>query len=107
MRLPLPEKEAFVRESIPYVFTTLSVGHPLILPAPSSYILGSAGTLMSDITIVAQSFVYRPKQQSHHRRSSTRGRSVHEEEAGLLTADALAGQEENLDRTKSRTPSNA
>lgn len=47
------------------------------------YILGSAGTLMSDVTIVCQSFIYpSPKP----RRTSTRG--MDEEEAGLLDEDA-------------------
>jgi hypothetical protein len=43
---------------------------------------------MFDITIVSQSFIYRPR--SHHRGRSTRSRRLDEEEAALLTADSLA-----------------
>ncbi|GLB34871.1 putative repeated motif containing protein [Lyophyllum shimeji] len=67
MRLPAPESTTFIKESIPYL-------------------LGSAGTLIFDITIVAQSFVYRPR----HRRHSTLYNSRVEEEAGLLTGESIA-----------------
>lgn len=50
------------------------------------YLLGSGGTLMFDITIVGQSFCYRPR---HRRRLYTHSRAL-EEEAGLLSADALS-----------------
>ena len=50
-----------------------------------SYLLGSGGTLMFDITIVTQSFLYRPKPHARGRHSS---RAIHEEEEGLLSADA-------------------
>ncbi|KAF8636680.1 hypothetical protein AX17_003486 [Amanita inopinata Kibby_2008] len=62
-----PLSTEFIRESIPYL-------------------LGSAGTLMFDITIVAQSFIYRPRRHRH----SIIDDSVMTEETGLLSAtDAL------------------
>jgi hypothetical protein len=45
------------------------------------YLLGSGGTLMFDITIIGQSFCYRPR----HRRHS---RVLDEEETGLLSGDS-------------------
>ncbi|KAF8892508.1 hypothetical protein BD779DRAFT_1610089 [Infundibulicybe gibba] len=66
MSLPPPQALAFIKESVPYL-------------------LGSAGTLMFDITIVSQSFIYRPRPR---RRLSTRGRVAEEE--GLLAGDILA-----------------
>ncbi|KDR81691.1 hypothetical protein GALMADRAFT_58600 [Galerina marginata CBS 339.88] len=66
--LPPPESTQYIRESIPYL-------------------LGSVGTLMFDITIVAQSFIYRPR---HRRHSTTHSRVLDEEEAGLLSGDALS-----------------
>ncbi|KAH8107000.1 PQ loop repeat-domain-containing protein [Cristinia sonorae] len=65
------EASAFLRESIPYL-------------------LGSGGTLMFDVTIVTQSFIYRPKTLSRGRRPS---RTANEEEAGLLSADATGAEE--------------
>jgi hypothetical protein len=44
---------------------------------------------MFDITIVSQSFIYRPRSH-HHRGRSTRSRRLDEEEAALLSADSLA-----------------
>ncbi|KAF9454569.1 hypothetical protein P691DRAFT_717044 [Macrolepiota fuliginosa MF-IS2] len=67
MYLPPPQSTAFLKESIPYL-------------------LGSGGTLMFDVTIVTQSFIYKPK---HKKRYATRSRNV-EERAGLLAGDALA-----------------
>ncbi|KAH9901390.1 PQ loop repeat-domain-containing protein [Cubamyces lactineus] len=64
LQLPEPEAAAFIRQSIPYL-------------------LGSGGTLMFDVTIVAQSLIYRPKALSRGRRTS---RTYSEEEAGLLDA---------------------
>lgn len=89
MRLPPPEKAAFLRSSIPYV-------PPFLFPYSktklnSRFILGSGGTLMSDITIVCQSFIY-PSQKHHHRRTSSRGININEEEAGLLDEDAIASR---------------
>ncbi|KIY72219.1 hypothetical protein CYLTODRAFT_418197 [Cylindrobasidium torrendii FP15055 ss-10] len=67
--LPQPASGNFIRESIPYL-------------------LGSGGTLIFDITIVAQSFIYRPK---HLRRASM------EEEARLLPGDnAMVASVESL-----------
>ncbi|EPQ58337.1 hypothetical protein GLOTRDRAFT_137075 [Gloeophyllum trabeum ATCC 11539] len=74
MHLPPPQAEAFIRESIPYL-------------------LGSGGTLMFDITIVTQSFLYRPGQRPPHSRSKSReriGSPVGDEETGLLSGDQLA-----------------
>ncbi|KAF7969899.1 hypothetical protein HWV62_25635 [Athelia sp. TMB] len=69
MRASAPIREAHIRESIPYL-------------------LGSGGTLMFDVTIVCQSFVYRAKPK--HR---GRGRTAREEEAGLLSEDAVTAPE--------------
>lgn len=65
--------------------------HPLFI----RYLLGSGGTLMFDLTIVLQSFIYRQK----HKKQCTRGRGditnlevgvdAEEECAGLLTGDTL------------------
>ncbi|KAF8798096.1 hypothetical protein BYT27DRAFT_7124378 [Phlegmacium glaucopus] len=66
--LPPPQSTQYLRESIPFL-------------------LGSGGTLMFDITIVGQSFCYRPRPRRH---LSTYGRASDEEEAGLLSADALS-----------------
>ncbi|KAG5647240.1 hypothetical protein DXG03_000775 [Asterophora parasitica] len=66
MRLPPVESAAFINESIPYL-------------------LGSAGTLLFDVTIVGQSLVYRPR----HKRHAVYSR-VDEEETGLLTGDSVA-----------------
>ncbi|KAL1747564.1 PQ loop repeat-domain-containing protein [Schizophyllum fasciatum] len=72
---PPPASTAFIRESIPYL-------------------LGSAGTLTFDITIVAQSFIYRPRHRRHRSRleegSSSRTRMVEEERSSLLSGDVLA-----------------
>ena len=65
MSLPPQDRLAFLKETFPYL-------------------LGSAGTLLFDVTIVTQSFIYRPR----HRRNTTHARV--EEEAGLLTGDSLA-----------------
>jgi uncharacterized protein with PQ loop repeat len=87
MRLSPPANQEFIRESIPYI-------------------LGSAGTLLFDVSIIGQSFIYRHRPLRHRgRRNSTRRRTDDEEEAGLLSSDALAGQHETLSRSKSRTSS--
>ncbi|KAL7283393.1 hypothetical protein ACG7TL_002823 [Trametes sanguinea] len=83
LQLPEPEASAFMRESIPYV-TLLDRFHmSMLIGFMSSYLLGSGGTLMFDVTIVAQSLIYRPKALIRGRRTS---RSYSEEEAGLLDA---------------------
>ncbi|TFK91034.1 hypothetical protein K466DRAFT_573907 [Polyporus arcularius HHB13444] len=61
LQLPEPQASAFIRESIPYL-------------------LGSGGTLMFDVTIVTQSFLYSRKAARGRRLSH----SYNEEEAGLL-----------------------
>ncbi|KAF8844601.1 hypothetical protein BDN67DRAFT_987829 [Paxillus ammoniavirescens] len=74
--LPPPQSTEFLRESIPYL-------------------LGSGGTFFFDITIVAQSFIYKGR---HPRRNRVRSRggslvrsaAVAEETAGLLRGDVLA-----------------
>ncbi|OCH92230.1 PQ-loop-domain-containing protein [Obba rivulosa] len=66
-----PAAAAYLRESIPYL-------------------LGSGGTLMFDVTIVTQSWLYRPSPHTRGRRST---RSLHEEEAGLLEADATGAED--------------
>jgi len=73
LSLPPHESSAFLRESIPYL-------------------LGSGGTLMFDITIVAQSFIYRPKSSLRGRHLS---RTVNEEEQGLLSAGATGADDPN------------
>ncbi|KIP08760.1 hypothetical protein PHLGIDRAFT_126828 [Phlebiopsis gigantea 11061_1 CR5-6] len=84
-KLSLPEKEAaaFLKESVPYL-------------------LGSGGTLMFDITIVTQSFLYRPKAVRGRRLS----RTVNEEEEGLLSAGAT-GAEDPLTPSRRRMPTSA
>ncbi|KAJ8502902.1 hypothetical protein ONZ45_g11335 [Pleurotus djamor] len=67
VREPAPISTAFLKESLPYL-------------------LGSGGTLMFDITIVSQSFVYRPRPRH---RSSLRSSRLAEEEAGLLSSEPL------------------
>ncbi|KAJ6502446.1 PQ loop repeat-domain-containing protein [Mycena sanguinolenta] len=63
---PPPASSAFLRESLPYL-------------------LGSGGTLMFDVTIVGQSWLYRPRPRRHGR-----SRTQLEEEGGLMAGDALA-----------------
>ena len=58
-----------------------------------SYILGRGGTLMFDVTIVCQSFLYRQKAGTTRTRYPSR--SYNEEEAGLLSAEASAALEES------------
>jgi solute carrier family 66 (lysosomal lysine-arginine transporter), member 1 len=81
-----PTSTAFIRESIPYATI---YHHSSPLTTFLRYLIGSGGTLVFDITIVTQSFIYTPKLHHRGRRSSVRRRA--EEEAGLLSGDALAG----------------
>lgn len=74
------------RESI-YTLTDTPLTHNY------SYLLGSGGTLMFDITIVCQSFVYKSKPKRRGRQGSSWVATIHEEEAGLLNDDALAASE--------------
>ncbi|KXN86907.1 putative vacuolar amino acid transporter YPQ3 [Leucoagaricus sp. SymC.cos] len=77
--LPPPESTDFIKESIPYL-------------------LGSGGTLIFDVIIVTQSFIYKPKHKRRHARSGEStaanlegGVDVTESErTGLLAGDALA-----------------
>ncbi|TBU50785.1 PQ loop repeat-domain-containing protein [Dichomitus squalens] len=73
LQLPPPQASAFMRESIPYL-------------------LGSGGTLMFDVTIVCQSFLYRPKGSPPRGRHASR--TYNEEEAGLLSAEATGAVED-------------
>lgn len=87
---PPPISTDFLKESLPYVLFP-SLPSPPFIPTISyfhfpRYLLGSGGTLLFDVTIVSQSFIYRPKTR-HHRSRSHR---LSEEEAGLLTGDSLA-----------------
>ncbi|KAI0721087.1 PQ loop repeat-domain-containing protein [Cerioporus squamosus] len=66
LQLPEPQADAFIRESIPYL-------------------LGSGGTLMFDVTIVTQAFLYSHKAARGRRPSH----SYNEEEAGLLAGEAI------------------
>jgi uncharacterized protein with PQ loop repeat len=73
LSLPPPASTELIRETIPYL-------------------LGSSGTLVFDITIVAQSFIYRPRAHHHRGRqrvARTQSRMLGEEETGLLSGDAL------------------
>jgi len=76
MHLPPPASTAFLKESIPYL-------------------LGSGGTLMFDITIVTQSFIYKPKHKKRYTRSRSNtanlevGVDAEEERTGLLAGDTL------------------
>ncbi|KAE9409623.1 hypothetical protein BT96DRAFT_962232 [Gymnopus androsaceus JB14] len=79
---PAPASSEFIKESIPYI-------------------LGSGGTLVFDLTIVIQSFVYRPKP---HRRHRSRSRTVADEEGGLIAGDVLA-QEAAVVHSRTRTAS--
>jgi len=76
LELPEPEASAYVRESIPYL-------------------LGSAGTLMFDITIVSQSFLYRKPtdKEKAAKRSFRAGRGTSAEEEALLSAGATGADE--------------
>ncbi|KAH9483919.1 Lysosomal amino acid transporter 1 [Psilocybe cubensis] len=67
--LPPPESTKYIKDSIPYL-------------------LGSGGTLLFDITIVSQSFCYRPRPRRHN--PASHSRTVDDEEAGLLSGDALS-----------------
>ncbi|RDB21056.1 Lysosomal amino acid transporter 1 [Hypsizygus marmoreus] len=77
MNLSPQDSVAFIKESIPYL-------------------LGSAGTLMFDVTIVTQSFVYRPR---HRRHSTLHSSRMEEEAAGLLSGDSVARHREPSDST--------
>ena len=57
-----------------------------ILTASCSYLLGSGGTLMFDVTIVAQSFIYRPHPRTHESRTFSREVTAAEEES-LMPSD--------------------
>ncbi|KAI0306481.1 PQ loop repeat-domain-containing protein [Multifurca ochricompacta] len=67
MRGPLAESSAYLTESMPYL-------------------LGSGGTLMFDVTIVTQSFIYRPRPPARGRRTSLQEATAAEEES-LMRAD--------------------
>lgn len=64
------------------------------------YLLGSGGTLMFDVTIVTQSFLYRPKPHMRGRRLST---TINEEEEALLSAGAT-GADDPLTPSRRRLP---
>ncbi|KAF9050410.1 PQ loop repeat-domain-containing protein [Panaeolus papilionaceus] len=65
--LPPPQDAEYLRESIPYL-------------------LGSAGTLTFDLTILTQSYLYRPR----HRKHVALPRIPDEERTALLSEDALS-----------------
>ncbi|KZT09524.1 uncharacterized protein LAESUDRAFT_646353 [Laetiporus sulphureus 93-53] len=71
LRLPEAEATTFIKESIPYL-------------------MGSGGTLVFDVAIVTQSFLYRPKGHARGRRAS---RSMPEEEEALLSAGATGAED--------------
>lgn len=59
----------------------------LTLKRSGSYLLGSGGTLMFDVAIVTQSFIYRPHPRLSGSRTFSREVTAPEEE-GLMRADA-------------------
>lgn len=72
--MPPPASTKFFKESIPYL-------------------LGSGGTLIFDVTIVSQSFIYRGKPPRRRGRGTSiaHSASLAEEQACLLGGDALSG----------------
>ncbi|THH20699.1 hypothetical protein EW146_g724 [Bondarzewia mesenterica] len=90
MQLPPREASAYIRESIPYL-------------------LGSGGTLMFDVTIVAQSFIYRHKHPLYHRgrRSSVHSRMHASEEEGLLSAGANGAEDPSSPSRRRLVPTQA
>lgn len=69
MRASVTQSSAFLTESMPYL-------------------IGSGGTLMFDVTIVTQSYIYRQRPSPRGRRLSTHRTSIAEEES-LMRADDL------------------
>ena len=78
--------------------------HGSVPDSSLSYILGSAGTLMFDITIVSQSVLYRKltDKEKATKRSWRVGRPGSAEEEGLLSAGAT-GAEEGTSPPRRRT----
>ena len=58
-----------------------------LLTVSRSYLLGSGGTLMFDVTIVAQSFIYRPHPRGRESRSFSREVTAAEEESLMRSDD--------------------
>ncbi|KAK7020523.1 lysosomal amino acid transporter 1 [Favolaschia claudopus] len=79
---PAPASTEFLRESLPYL-------------------LGSGGTLMFDVMIVSQSWIYRPRPRRHGR---SRSHALVEEGEGLIAGDVL-GHETHPRRGRTATPS--
>ncbi|KAF9484736.1 hypothetical protein BDN70DRAFT_797187 [Pholiota conissans] len=80
--LPPSQSTQFIRESIPYL-------------------LGSGGTLVFDVTIVAQSFCYKRRHRRHHSVAHTR--PLDEEEAALLSGDPLLAHPDSAITNRGRT----
>ena len=87
MSLPAPEAAAYLKESIPCAYFCLPrrINSLIVHVLCHSYLLGSGGTLMFDVTIVCQTMLYRPKAVLHARRNSLLGGSSEEHEA-LMSA---------------------
>ena len=66
----------------------MAIVPPHFLTASRRYLIGSGGTLMFDVTIVTQSFIYRQRPSPRGRRLSTHDSSIAEEES-LIRADDL------------------
>lgn len=79
MNLPPSASTDFIKESIPYL-------------------LGSGGTLMFDITIVTQSFIYRPRPRRHSLAHSR----LDEEETGLLAGESMVRPNTSLSESLPR-----
>jgi uncharacterized protein with PQ loop repeat len=86
---------AFLGNSF-YVLSILSSSNMRGPPAESSmyltesmpYLLGSGGTLMFDVAIVCQSFIYRPHPRAHGSQSFSREVTAEEEES-LMRSDGV------------------
>lgn len=88
LQLPEPQATAFIRESIPCVDFEPDC-RELYSCWRCRYLLGSGGTLMFDVTIVTQTYLYRPKAGRSRRPTHT----YSEEEAGLLSAEATGAED--------------
>jgi len=84
--IPGPDASAYIQESIPYI-------------------LGSAGTLIFDITIVSQSFLYRKltDKEKASKRGFRASRGISAEEEGLLSAGSTGADEGASPQYRRRT----
>ena len=78
----------------------MAIPAPHFLTPDRSYLIGSGGTLMFDVTIVTQSFIYRERPLPRGRRRSTHDTFIAEEES-LIRADDI---EESYTSSRRRLP---